>query len=267
MNTNSEQFVRQQYGNSSNLDIRIRIHEMYSTTEMDWHEWVFEQMDFAPDSRVIEFGCGSGDLWIKNAAKRMAKWNVTLTDNSAGMLAKAEQTIGNHPQFTYKLMDIQAVEYEDNTFDAAIANHMLYHVPNLDQALSELSRIVKPGGTLYASTIGLKHMNEIYEFAAEFDSSLSFTKPLNSKHFGLENGMEKLQTYFGQVELLRFESDLHITDVQHLADYMFTINSNLKEALLQKEAFHSFIEFLESKKTAEGYVRISKDSGLFVCTK
>lgn len=66
MRTNSNQFLNQQYVNSSKLDARIRLHKEYSTNRIDWHEWVFDNIQFDDESNIIEFGCGSGYLWTEN---------------------------------------------------------------------------------------------------------------------------------------------------------------------------------------------------------
>jgi ubiquinone/menaquinone biosynthesis C-methylase UbiE len=238
MLTNSSKFLTEQYQNSSKLDIRIALHELYSTNTADWHKWVFDNIKFEQRSSIIEFGCGSGALWAKNKNRIESDWEITLTDSSEGMLEKANKSIGQFQNITYQVMDIQSVQSEDSLFDIAIANHMLYHVPDTSKALSEISRILKSSGVFYA---------------------------FGSKVFGLENGEEQLSKYFNQVKLLQFESNLKVTNVQYLADYIFSIGNELKEALAAKGSYNKFIDFLESKKNSQDYIHITKDTGIFVC--
>ncbi len=54
----------------------------------------------------------------------------------------------------FKEIDAQSIPFEDETFDAVIANHMLYHVPDRPKAIAEIKRVLKPGGRLIATTIG-----------------------------------------------------------------------------------------------------------------
>ena len=51
--------------------------------------------------------------------------------------------------------------FEADTFDAVVANHMLYHVPDRAQALAEMQRVLKPGGQVYLATNGLAHLREL----------------------------------------------------------------------------------------------------------
>ena len=55
------------------------------------------------------------------------------------------------------------------SFDAAIASHMLYHVPDRVKALAEIKRVLKPGVTFYAATLGENSMREMDGIFVEFE--------------------------------------------------------------------------------------------------
>jgi len=48
--------------------------------------------------------------------------------------------------------EAQALPFAEHSFDAIIANHMLYYVPNRPVAYAEFCRVLKPSGRLYAVT-------------------------------------------------------------------------------------------------------------------
>jgi ubiquinone/menaquinone biosynthesis C-methylase UbiE len=50
-----------------------------------------------------------------------------------------------HP-FSFAQADAQALPFRDASFDAVIANHMLYHVPDISRSLGEVRRVLKPSG-------------------------------------------------------------------------------------------------------------------------
>jgi len=70
-------------------------------------------------------------------------------DLSPGMIERAEAT---HPAVEFALADAQALPFPDATFDVVTARHMLYHVPDIGKALSEMRRVLKPGGYFLAVT-------------------------------------------------------------------------------------------------------------------
>lgn len=75
-------------------------------------------------------------------------------------------------------MDIQDIDYPDNTFDFIYCSHVLEHVPNDKKAIQELYRVLKPSGTALIS-VPLKHsLKETYE-----DPSIN-TPELRTKHYG-----------------------------------------------------------------------------------
>jgi ubiquinone/menaquinone biosynthesis C-methylase UbiE len=266
MSISSTRYLKDQYGNAKNLDSRIQLHELYSTNKQDWHQWVFEQIDFHESCKIIEFGCGSGVLWKKNEANIQPEWNVTLTDFSEGMLHDAQENIGNLENMNYRVMDVQSIQEKDHSYDIAIANHMLYHVKELQSAISELHRILKPSGKLYSSTNGINHMKEIQELINEFDSSLSIEISDVQKSFSIENGEKHLTKKIKNVTLIEFESNLKVTEVKPLIEYIYSMHYDLDKQMDQTRR-DEFEQFLEGKMKENGYIHITKAAGMFVAEK
>jgi methylase of polypeptide subunit release factors len=79
-----------QYKDSSNLDARVEIHKRFSVNLYGWMTWVFDRLLKLPeDAKILELGCGPGYLWVENADRIPARWNITLSDLSSGMLDAA----------------------------------------------------------------------------------------------------------------------------------------------------------------------------------
>ena len=96
------------------------------------------------DARILELGCGSGLLWKSSIDRIPAGWKITLSDLSPGMLDAAwRNLVVTGRTFQFKEIDAQSIPFEDETFDAVIANHMLYHVPDRGKALAEIKRVLK----------------------------------------------------------------------------------------------------------------------------
>lgn len=253
-----------QYKNSSNLDIRINIHDLYSTNKKDWFSWLFEQYEIQQNSRILELGCGNGTFWVKNEDRISRDWDLTLSDFSSGMLEDAQNNLKNIPNIQYEQINIQNIPYENDSFDVIIANYMLYHVPDRKQALQEVRRVLKPGGVFYTSTIGKDHLTEFGALLREFDSTLDYSSAsTNAKEFGLENGAAQLKTHFPSVNLKKFPGGLRVTEVQAIVDYLLSTITNLK-SILVGEKIKEFNHFLEVKKQKNGgFINITKSTGLF----
>ena len=126
-------------------------------------------------------------------------WDVTLTDASSGMLEEARAYLENEPRtFAYEVVDAQAIPFDAASFDAVIAVHMLYHVPDQHRALREVRRVLKPEGLFYASTNGRTHMQEIGDLAAHFADGETLEQ-LRSSHrlnsFRLEDARDAISSF------------------------------------------------------------------------
>ncbi|HZC45682.1 MAG TPA: class I SAM-dependent methyltransferase, partial [Candidatus Acidoferrum sp.] len=197
--SDSARLLREQYKDGSNLSARIRLHQRFSTNHYGFFRWVFDRVRIPENSSVLELGCGTGILW-RGSVNMHEGWRVTLTDMSGGMLREARTNLaprGN--SFTYLQADAQALPFPDASFDAVIANHMLYHVPDIPRALAEIGRVLKPEGFCCAATIGLAHMQELDEFDARFFSIPRMTE--STARFGLESGEAHMRRAFSEVTL------------------------------------------------------------------
>jgi SAM-dependent methyltransferase len=167
------QFVTGQYQNAKNLNTRIQLHQRFSTNKYGWHRWVFDQFSFPLQSRILELGCGTGELWLENIDRVPGEWEITLSDYSAGMLQQAQQNLDHSRRFRFEVIDAQTLPFASRSFDSIIANHMLYHVPDRNKALSEIRRVSNSEGSFHASTVGQRHLQEIAGLVGRFDPQLA----------------------------------------------------------------------------------------------
>jgi ubiquinone/menaquinone biosynthesis C-methylase UbiE len=260
---NDQTYLReQQYRNAANLNDRIQIHARFSTNPYGWHEWVFDQLALPPNARVLELGCGPGRLWLANLARIPAGWDITLSDFSPGMLAEAQRTLaGAARPFAFEVVDAQAIPLGDASFDAVIANHMLYHVPDRPRALAEIRRVLRPDGRFYATTVGEAHLRELHDLSLRFDPALVWWGGSTADTFKLENGGEQIARVFEQMSLRRYEDALVVTEAEPIVAF---IASGVPNDLLTGERRAEFLRFVEDELAASGgAIRISKDSGVF----
>ena len=151
---NNTSVVKQQYANANNLNTRISIHDKYSTNKMGFGNWIMSNYRIDEKMKVLELGCGTGDMWKNSQSLIKACSKLILSDFSEGMVATTKSNIGNYENTEYKVIDIQEIPYENETFDVVIANMMLYHVPDIDKGLNEVRRVLKKGGHFYCATYG-----------------------------------------------------------------------------------------------------------------
>ena len=99
-------------------------------------------------SQIIEPGIGTGRIALPVAAKTQAR--IIGVDLSAKMMARlrAKRTT---ERVSVALADATQLPFENDSFDRAIASHIFHLIPNWQHALSELERVLEPGGVLLHS--------------------------------------------------------------------------------------------------------------------
>jgi len=100
--------------------------------------------EFIPaGSAVLELGCGTG-YFTKEIIKTGAK--VTAIDISPDLLAVARKELGA-PNVVFMEENAYRMTFPDNHFDYIIGSSVLHH-PDIPKALSEIFRMLKPGGRI-----------------------------------------------------------------------------------------------------------------------
>lgn len=265
MDSEMQDYLRnEQYKTADNLSARMDVHHLYSRNKHGWFQWVFDQFDLPPEAHILELACGRGDLWNVNMRRIPAGWKLTLTDFSEGMLTETKARLTDAPRpFNFKQADIQSIPFEDGKFDAVIANHMLYHVPNKPRAFREILRVLKSNGRFYAATVGENHLRELTKLVNDFYGADAFDFAPRKLDFILENGAAQLESFFKNVQLHRYEDSLEVTQAESLVNYVL---SGYSSQSLKPRA-DEFRAFVAQEIKTHGAIHIFKDSGMFIANK
>jgi len=253
-----------QYKDSSNLSARAYLHQRFSTNQVGWHFWVFNQFDFPQECKILELGCGPGNLWIENRNKIRVDWEISLSDISEGMLQEASNTLGSSGGFRYVGHDACGIPFPTSVFDAVIANHMLYHLPDIPAALKEIRRVLKPGCCLYAATNGQAHLQEIRDWKSRFfpdQEDPAWGTP--TLRFSMDNGEELLQQEFGNIHFIEYPDTLLVDRVEPIIRYIQSY-TKLEETDPRTKRLRLF---LQNRILENGSIKITKESGLFRAAK
>jgi ubiquinone/menaquinone biosynthesis C-methylase UbiE len=262
--TDQQYLKTEQYKDPSNLEARAVIHQRFGTNPHGWFQWVFDRLLKLPEkANTLELGCGHALLWKENINRIPSGWIITLSDLSAGMLDAAwRNLVVTGRAFKFEEIDAQSIPYENETFHAVIANHMLYHVPDRPKAIAEIRRVLKPGGLFIATTLGKNHMKEMSDWIKRASADRS-VEPF-SLAFSLENGLEQLQPYFSNVKKVSYEDHLQVTELEPIIAYL---TSGFQATELMKDEVEKIRKELQDRLAKEKSIFISKDSGLFEAVK
>ena len=256
---NDEKVVKKQYENAGNLSTRISIHDKYSTNKMGFANWIFSNYEIEPGMKILELGCGTGSMWKGREELIKTCGKIVLSDFSEGMVETTRANVGVHENVEYRVIDVQDIPYERESFDVVIANMMLYHVPDLDLGLREVNRVLKKGGRFYAATYG---EHGIVEYLALLLGKYG-VEDTASKAFTLQNGKGILEKRFSNVEMRRYEDALAVTNVDDLVDYAYSLASMTSLASVPREVIRDTLAL----QMRDGVLHVPKEYGMFLAKK
>lgn len=265
--TDREYLTTKQYRDDTNLNARIALHRRFSTNPYPWFRWVFDQFDIAAPAQILELGCGPGDLWLENRDRIAPDWHVVLTDLSPGMLHRARTRLRDIPHpFSFRRCDAQSLPFPSGSFDAVIANHMLYHVPDRSRAFAEITRVLKADGCLYAALNGENHLQELAALIRRAAPDLPIpVNAVQASGMTLEGAQDEFRHRFRQVTLREYlPNALRVTEVEPLIAY---IRSMVAAPFLTATHLDALRTLIAHEIAAHGAFHITKSTGLYIACR
>ncbi len=154
---NDPVLVREQYAREDNLQARQALWRELEGP--DPREVLWETIVGVEPRHVLEVGGGDG--WLSGRLRDELGCDVTLLDQSERMVELAAAR-----GLDARVGDVEELPFADGSFDTAVAAWMLYHVADIDRGLSELARVLEPGGHLLANTNSRRHCEEVFDLIA-----------------------------------------------------------------------------------------------------
>ena len=191
---NDPELVRSEYADETGLQERFSIWARRTGSQP--HDVAFEQLLAVAPTRVLDAGCGRGDFAERLAAAGLAVIGLDQSERMVELTRERgiEAVVG----------DIEALPFENGAFDAACANHVLYHLPDVGRGIAELARVLRPGGRLVATTNALRSLGEMWDLVGR---DLSERREI----FMRETGEAMLRSRFADVRMIPLDGTIELT--------------------------------------------------------
>jgi SAM-dependent methyltransferase len=273
--TDRDTLIQKAYASDANLTIRIETHALYSEPKIDFPEWVCKRVMWRGDEKVLDVGMGAG-LYFSPVLKRIPNGKYFAGDLSIGMALAAQNRI-DAARIPITNLDVQALPFPDQTFDVVLANHMLYHVPDIDAALMEIQRVLKPEGVLVAATNGQLNLNEFDQLTWRAYGRLGVADPgaeiapSITTRFALEDGASWLRRHFYAVVRHDLPGMLAFPEAKPVVDYLNSLRAIQEPTLPSRITWERYMEIMTEQVTRmiahHGKLYINKMTGVLIATQ
>ena len=230
-------YVERQYASEHGLAARKSFYDEVEGD--DARQIALQAVREARPRAVVEVGCGEGELAARIHEELGVR--VVAIDQSARMVELAVAR-----GVDARVGDVQALHFEDASFDVAVAAWVLFHVRDLTRGLGELERVLRPGGRLVAVTNDADHLFEMFEHASALEQRYELP-------FGGENGADLLGRHFARVERRAASGTVTVRDATAIRAYL--------------RSAERFAPFAEGVPELDGPLVVRRRQAVFVAEK
>jgi len=131
-----------------------------------WKNSLINMMSPSVNKKLVDVACGTGDIGKLFLDKTNEKSDVTSIDPNKKMISQGKNKLSKYKNIKWIKAPAEKLPLNDNSFDYYTISFGLRNTKNLDRALSEAYRVLKPGGRylcLEFSKVQNTNLNLIYK--------------------------------------------------------------------------------------------------------
>ncbi len=258
---------------TNDLFARIDIHKKYGSRDID--EWMLHLLTPQKGSKILDVGCGAGKQCFLFYKALEGEADITGGDLNHELLEKARQEnarIGNRIKFI-DLDFNQRYPLNDDEFDLATSCFAIYYSEDIPFTISEMHRVLKPGGRLFTTGPMPENKKIFYDIIFEATHMPIPPMPGSSRYSSLI--YNNIQSLFSSAEIHIFENPLTFEAVEPFLAY--TRASLSEDRRLWKNLFEdsgafervmrSIQNVAERRLAQDGKLVMTKVVGGFLATK
>ena len=143
-------------------NVRERAGKFYAVAQSSkdfYHKLVGEDCS---GKNVLEYGCGTGSQAFTLAERGAQVWGIDISKEGTKLAIEKAATLGVSERTSFKVMDAEALEYPDSSFDIVCGSGILHHL-DLEKSIREITRVLKSGGrAVFFEPLGHNPLINIY---------------------------------------------------------------------------------------------------------
>ena len=196
-----------------------------------WKKNLINMMSPSPNHKLIDVGCGTGDIakfYLKNVNENS---HITCVDPNNSMIKKGKEKLNKFKNLNWIVASAERLPLLENSFDFYTISFGLRNTKNLSKALSEAHRVLKPGGRFMCLEFS-KIQNSVLDIIYKNYSKLlpSIGKLIVGEKRPYEYLVKSIENFINQDELidLMTKSGFQKCSYRNLSGGIVSIHSGWK---------------------------------------
>ena len=223
-------------------NFRYGLYERYGTSGQRWHEWLFDRLCLKSEMRVLDVGCGHGNVWHSNWRRIPEECRITLLDKEKKGLQYIHEIyqerrgeLAGGARFSFLCEDAERWECPEAGYDLILAGHFWNYIQDMERLLCRLHRGMAEGGRListFTSQVSVQDVNRILEPVL----GRRVLESYEERRMEFTAGMEKLFSgEFGRISRTTFPNSLRIAHPEELLRYLCDLDGELEMQIKSRE--------------------------------
>lgn len=225
--------------NSKELDYRIYVNEHYSSSKIDYDDWVLANMNLKNELKVLDLGCGTGKHLFKIAELIGDKGLVIGYDINEESLQKCRDKINDKNIKNIKLCCGDLVKIKENLsnyrFDRILSSFAIYYTTNEEKTFNDIFDVMNNNSELFICGSSKTSNNEFISLIRKVTNEEFITWT----NFIEDTAMNRMISLFGNVKKTMFQNRIIIPNKETLynywkstAKYKPSLSGSIKKAIL-----------------------------------
>lgn len=234
--------IMQMLTRNQQADFRYSLYERYGTSGQRWHEWLFKRLPLGPGMRVLDVGCGHGNVWHGSWREIPEGCQITLLDKETdglqylhGIYLERRRELAQGAAFVFLCEDAEEWECPKERYDLIVAGHLWSYIREKEGLLRKLRQGLTEGGRLVStitSQVFAKDVNRLLEPVLHrrvLEIYEERKQVFMAQMEGLFNGE------FDEVSRMTFHNCLRIDQPEELLRYLCNLDGELETRIRAKE--------------------------------
>ncbi|MBN1284770.1 MAG: methyltransferase domain-containing protein [Anaerolineae bacterium] len=259
---------------------RVRTHQPSDDSQVDIVAWTLGRFNWRGGEHVLDVSCGAGHA-LEVLRRYLQNGRLVAGDITLGLLHHVSS-----PEALPRdrlVMDVQDLPFGDDVFDIVLASYVLHQIPDINRAVEEMRRVLRPGGVLLVAANGSGHalrlgahlmsVDDLYRRAYGLlgvpHADQVFVRA-RSKRFQLDNGSMLLARHFHAVARYDLPVTLTFHDIDTVLLYLESTRTSHEPDLPPGIAWDALMQIMRAQvEQIIGYfgkMEVDNVSGILVAT-